>query len=452
MASNTWNIVLAGECMASRTFSQCEDPDFLKVIDIMREADLTMAHLEMNFGDPEEIRYASRGDWVASFMITEGEIADDFKWAGVDMMSLAHNHSYDWGEDGILATMRHCKRVGITHAGTGRDLEEARKPAYRETRKGRAALISISSGNKQNEIAGQPKATMQGRPGVNPLRVRQRHVVDKETAAALRKIVKELRIGYHRFDAREDEIRLQFHEQHTSRAVPTFVEGDEFKIVSEMFPKDFEGNLRSVEEARSMADMVLVSHHFAIAEGAREYDPPGYVKEFARACIDAGADMYIGHGWHRNLGIEIYKGKPIIYGLGNFFAQSEFNGRVPADSYESWGHDPDEMPKHHPALEPLHPGLVGASWWFTHLFRVQMDGHKVKKIILYPVNLGRDPSNEGEVTRVVGSGDHHPKTDGRPHMANEKDGAVMLGRMQKMCADLGTQMRIENNTGIIEIG
>ena len=93
MTSRQWKVVLAGECMSSRPFSRCEDPEFLAVIEKMRAADLTMAHLEMNFADPEEIKWASRNDWTGSFMIAEGHIADDFKWAGVDMLSLAHNHS-----------------------------------------------------------------------------------------------------------------------------------------------------------------------------------------------------------------------------------------------------------------------------------------------------------------------------------------------------------------------
>src|SRR3954469_3753052 len=104
MTSKQWKVVLAGECMTSRSFSQCEDPEFLQVVEKLRSADLTMAHLEMNFGDPEEIKWPSRNDWVASFMIGEGDIANDFKWAGVDMLSLAHNHSFDWGAEGILST------------------------------------------------------------------------------------------------------------------------------------------------------------------------------------------------------------------------------------------------------------------------------------------------------------------------------------------------------------
>ena len=57
------------------------------------------------------------------------------------------------------------------------------------------------------------------------------------------------------------------------------------------------------------------------------------------------------------LGIEIYKGKPIIYGIGNFFAQSEFIRRVPYDSYDAWGHDVDRLPTLTPSAHPLHPGL-----------------------------------------------------------------------------------------------
>jgi hypothetical protein len=86
MTSKSWDIVLAGECMASRPFSKCEDAKFLKIIEMMRSSDLTYAHLEMNFGDPAEIDWPSRGDWVASFMIADGEVADDMKWAGVDML------------------------------------------------------------------------------------------------------------------------------------------------------------------------------------------------------------------------------------------------------------------------------------------------------------------------------------------------------------------------------
>jgi poly-gamma-glutamate synthesis protein (capsule biosynthesis protein) len=446
--SKTWKVVIAGECMTSRSFSQCEDPEFLQVIEKMRSADLTMAHLEMNFGDPEEIKWPSRNDWVASFMIAEGDIADDYKWAGVDMLSLAHNHSFDWGAEGILSTMRHVRRNGIAHAGTGRDLEEARKPAYRETRKGRAALISVATGNKNNEWAGMPKATMAGRPGINPLRVRLTHQVDAEAAKQLRRIIDKLKIGYHRDDHIEGAIRMVFPEHLANRNVPLFTEGEDFRITSQCHPHDLTANLRSVDEAREMSDMVIVSHHYAVSEGERGDSAPQFVVEFARACIDAGADIYVGHGWHRTLPVEIYKGKPILYGLGNFFAHSEFNGRVPADSYESWGHDPDRMPEHNPAADPLHPGLDSPLWWSSVLWEVTMDRHEVSELRLYPVNLGRNPAARGTITRPVGSG-KHPKTDGRPYLADEAAGAVILNRIRDISKPLGTTMTIEGNVGVI---
>jgi poly-gamma-glutamate capsule biosynthesis protein CapA/YwtB (metallophosphatase superfamily) len=55
--------------------------------------------------------------------------------------------------------------------------------------------------------------------------------------------------------------------------------------------------------------------------GAMEYFGPeqrGDVMAFSHRCIDAGADLVLGHGPHVPRGIELYKGKLIVYSLGNF--------------------------------------------------------------------------------------------------------------------------------------
>ncbi len=78
--------------------------------------------------------------------MVDPQIADDLKWAGVDIVSNAFNHSGEFGPSGVLSTRRHCRRAGLACAGTGRDLEEARAPGYLETKKGRVALVSITSG------------------------------------------------------------------------------------------------------------------------------------------------------------------------------------------------------------------------------------------------------------------------------------------------------------------
>ena len=80
-----------------------------------------------------------------------------------------------------------------------------------------------------------------------------------------------------------------------------------------------------------MADFVLVAQHNSTSESGRGTKPSAFIVDFARKAIDAGADMYLGHGWHTFLGIEIYKGKPIFYGLGSFFWESQWITDVPAD-------------------------------------------------------------------------------------------------------------------------
>ena len=62
-------------------------------------------------------------------------------------------------------------------------------------------------------------------------------------------------------------------------------------------------------------DLILACCHWGIE---REHYPTGYQKELARKCIDAGADLVIGHHPHVLQGIEEYNGKLILYSLGNF--------------------------------------------------------------------------------------------------------------------------------------
>lgn len=63
------------------------------------------------------------------------------------------------------------------------------------------------------------------------------------------------------------------------------------------------------------ADLILVSCHWGVE---REYYPEDYQKILGEKCIDWGADLVIGHHPHVLQGIDEYKGKFIIYSLGNF--------------------------------------------------------------------------------------------------------------------------------------
>lgn len=95
----------------------------------------------------------------------------------------------------------------------------------------------------------------------------------------------------------------------------------------------------SVAGIKLTHDLVIVSFHGG-AEGAGATRVPkqvehaygedrGNVFEFARAMIDAGADLVLGHGPHVLRGMEIYRGRLIAYSLGNFSSWHGFNLRGP---------------------------------------------------------------------------------------------------------------------------
>jgi len=82
-------------------------------------------------------------------------------------------------------------------------------------------------------------------------------------------------------------------------------------------------------------DLLVVTFHGG-AEGSRALhvpmaaeslaqEPRGELRRWARAVVDAGADAVVGHGPHVLRGIELYRGRPIAYSLGNFLTYRGFN-------------------------------------------------------------------------------------------------------------------------------
>ena len=76
-----------------------------------------------------------------------------------------------------------------------------------------------------------------------------------------------------------------------------------------------EGVSKKIQEAKKQADYVII-----IVHGGHEHFqlPSPRMKETYRFFVDAGADAVINHHQHCYSGYEIYKKKPIFYGLGNF--------------------------------------------------------------------------------------------------------------------------------------
>lgn len=75
---------------------------------------------------------------------------------------------------------------------------------------------------------------------------------------------------------------------------------------------------------RTQSDVIIASFHWGAGSEVLQY-----MSEIAHAAIDGGAEAVVGHGPHDHLlPIEIYKGKPIFYGLGALSFQLGHVGQV----------------------------------------------------------------------------------------------------------------------------
>ena len=87
----------------------------------------------------------------------------------------------------------------------------------------------------------------------------------------------------------------------------------------------------SIKEARKLADFVII-----IVHGGHEFFqlPSPRMKELYRFFVDCGADVVVNHHQHCFSGYEVYNGKPIFYGLGNFcFDNESFHSGVWTEGY-----------------------------------------------------------------------------------------------------------------------
>jgi poly-gamma-glutamate capsule biosynthesis protein CapA/YwtB (metallophosphatase superfamily) len=81
-------------------------------------------------------------------------------------------------------------------------------------------------------------------------------------------------------------------------------------------PLDCENLCEKIRALSGTVDHILISPHWGLERF--RFPSPGQIKQ-AHAFIDAGASMVLGHHPHVIQGMEVYRKKPIIYSLGNFF-------------------------------------------------------------------------------------------------------------------------------------
>ena len=443
--SESGDILMAvtGESLITRSMSVFREERFLKMKDLLSSADVAFTNAEMlfhNYEDPPTHRPGG------TYMRCDPRFIKDLQWLGINIVGCANNHSYDFGENGVLTNINYLDEAGMPHAGTGRHLAEATAPTYMDTPKGRVALISATSSGPPGGRAGEQRRDVAGRPGANVIRWTTEWTVDRQAFDALSRISGEL--GWHEESARLRErggadieqpdtaLYLMDQPQYGEELAARMVLGESFQRHTKINEQDLERNLQRVRDARGMADWVLFTIHNH--EGGKAVEEPSdHIKVLAHAVIDAGADVFMGHGPHQDRGIEIYEGKPIFYSLGDFMLQNDTVLLMPHDNmlrYDlGWEATPEEFYSARSANE-TRGQTVQPIRWQSAIAMVTFQGKQLKELKLHPVDLGHG----------------RPRYQrGRPLLAEGAVSQEILERFQRLSKPFDTEIAIEDGVGVV---
>jgi poly-gamma-glutamate capsule biosynthesis protein CapA/YwtB (metallophosphatase superfamily) len=253
-------VVAGGDVIVNRSdpqtiFEQCRDT--------LRGADITFAN--------SETTYSTRGTKAANIvgmMRADPRNLSALTYAGFDVMSFANNHHLDAGPEAFFDTLDGLHSRGILTCGAGADIADARRPAIIERNGAKVAFLGYSSILWPGYAAGPSS------PGCAPLRVSTRY----------------------------EQVEME-------------QPGSAPRIRTEPFPEDLDDLCADIHAARDVADIVAVSVHWGV------HFTPVVVAEYesvvAKAAIDAGADIILGHHQHILKPIQVYRGKVIFHGLGH---------------------------------------------------------------------------------------------------------------------------------------
>jgi poly-gamma-glutamate capsule biosynthesis protein CapA/YwtB (metallophosphatase superfamily) len=252
---------------------------FARINDELRAADVIFSNLECCLVDTPAGHSSSNEGFFA-----DPEVGGEaLKLAGVHAVGIANNVHY--GDANIKASIARLDRLGILHAGAGTDLAAARAPAVLERGGVRFGFLQRSSVYWPTN-----------------------------------------------HEARKDGAGIAVIRGHTAYHVPMFktradvpppnrpgVAPDIITWADAAYLSAFKEDIAAL---RPRVDVLVASCHWGLGKDVLQY-----MTEIAHAAIDVGADIVVGHGPHHSLAVEVYKGKPIFYGLGNFSFHTGHGGR-----------------------------------------------------------------------------------------------------------------------------
>jgi hypothetical protein len=235
---------------------------FRHVADTLRSGDITYANCEGALSDKKDNpnpRQAANSD---------PRNLDAFLYAGVDVVSLANNHSLDWGIEGLLDTMERLDKANLPYFGAGKNLAEARQPVILERKGTKVGFLGYSSVHMDGYEA------TDDRPGLAQVRA------------------------------------------YTIYEKVDYQPGAPPRVTTVPHPQDLITMLEDIKKLKTQVDVVIIAMHWGLHLAPRVI--PMYCFDVGHMAIGAGADLILGTHTHILKGIEMYHGKAIFYSTSNF--------------------------------------------------------------------------------------------------------------------------------------
>lgn len=325
-------LALTGDVMLAKRLPKKLGPAMFNASEFIKKHDCVIGNLETTIHDGEGIPEAYPG---GGWAMASSHTLDDLVRLGFNMFACANNHAMDYGQTGLISTIKNLKEHDVQYAGIGTNLSEASQPSYYDCENGRISLISITSSFHDSYLAGPQNQDMKGRPGVNPLRHNAVYELNFDDFKSLVRIASESGINsYHAQAIKEGYITAK---ADTFRFGDfTFSEGSTGVLHTSPLNTYLLRTLASIKDAKNMSDICVVSLHGHQFKGDKERSPE-FIETFSRACINAGADVVFCHGPHLLRGIQCYSNGIILYGLGNFILQQDQMALLPEEYYLKYG-------------------------------------------------------------------------------------------------------------------
>ncbi len=256
---------------------------FARVREDFRAADIVFSNLECCLYSPPSGHAMETEGFFASPLVG----GEALRHASIAAVGIANNVNY--GDAAITASIDRLDELGIGHTGAGANVATARAPIVVERNGLRYGFLQRSSVYWPTNHEAGPNST-----GIAVIRAHTAYQVPMHKTR--------------------------------SEMPPLNRPGIPPVIITWADPDYLRAFTDDIAGLRTSADIVVASCHWGLHK-----DVLAYMQEIARAAIDAGADIVIGHGPHYSLPVEVYRGKPIFYGLGSFSFHSGHGGRAHGD-------------------------------------------------------------------------------------------------------------------------